>query len=391
MNARTPAVNEAPSVSIIISTYNRAAVIGPALRAILDDQRAGGVPYEVIVVDNNSSDRTSEVLEACARAHPGMRWLSEPRQGVSHGRNAGIRVASAPVVAFTDDDIRVAPDWVATVKRLFDEHPGIDCVGGPVLPIWEAPPPRWLDARHWSPLSVTDYGPAAFEISAARPRCLLTSNLALRRQVFSKIEMFSPRFPRGQDHELQVRYWLAGGRALYSPQLVVYTEVPADRMTKAYHRRWHYLNGRVCGRMWLRERSTPDAGLRPDPVVRRTVLGVPGFLFRQLNAELQGWVRAVGGADPGETFARELAVRHIVGYIAERRKEARRLRPGHAPGGAADRLHAVSGGAQRGAAPRLHAVSVIADAVQRAIAARRSRACLLVPRDVQESDREPVE
>jgi glycosyltransferase involved in cell wall biosynthesis len=317
-------VNETPAVSIIVSTYNRASVIGPALRAILEDQQAGDLSYEVIVVDNNSSDDTARVLEAFAQRHPGMRWLSEPRQGVSHGRNAGIRAALSPLLAFTDDDIRIARDWVATIKRLMDDHPEVDCIGGPVLPIWQTRPPSWLDVRHWGPTSVTDYGPRPFEISAAHPRCLLTSNLVMRKEVFSKIGMFSPRFPRGQDHELQLRYWLAGGRALYSPHLVVHTEVPAARMTKAYHRRWHQVNGAVCARMWLRERSTPEGGLRPDPLVRRVFLGVPGFLFRELKTEVRGWLAAVGGPDPGETFARELAVRHLVGYIAERRREASR-------------------------------------------------------------------
>lgn len=319
-------MHEAAAVSVVISTFNRAALLTSALRAILEGQRAD-VPYELIVVDNNSSDDTAAVLEAFARSHPGMRWLSEPRPGVSHGRNAGIRAASSPIVAFTDDDIRVAPDWVATVKRLFDEHPEADCVGGPVLPIWEAPPPKWLDARHWSPLSVTDYGPSAFEITADHPRCLLTSNLALRKRVFSSIDMFSPRFPRGQDHELQLRYWLAGGRALYSPELVVRTEVPATRMTKAYHRRWHLQNGAACARMWLRERTTPGAALRTDPLVRRTFLGVPTFLFRELGEELRGWVASVRRRDPAETFARELAVRHLVGYIRERRRDTRLPEP----------------------------------------------------------------
>ncbi len=319
-------VNETPAVSIVISTYNRASVIAPALAAILGGQEAGGVPYELIVVDNNSSDDTAEVLASCARRYPRMRWLSEPRQGVSHGRNAGIRAALAPLVAFTDDDVEVAPGWVATIKRLFDEHPGVDCIGGPVLPIWEVEPPGWLDERHWSPTSVTDYGPMAFEITAARPRCLLTSNLAMRKHIFATVGMFSPRFPRGQDHELQLRCWLAGKRALYTPELVVRTRVPAARMTRTYHRRWHEVNGAVCARMWLRERSVPGGGLRSQPVVRRMYLGVPGFLFRELAAAVGAWIAAIARRGPAsERFARELAARHLLAYIAERRELGGRI------------------------------------------------------------------
>lgn len=318
-----------PDISIVVSTYNRAALLEPALRALLDDQVAGDVVYEVIFVDNNSSDSTRDVLESfAAEGDPRFRHLFEARQGVSNGRNAGIRASSAPIIAFTDDDIRVAPNWVATIKRLFDEHPEIDCVGGPVQPIWEVPPPRWLDTRHWSPIAVTDYGPGRFEIDADRPRVLLTSNLAFRRRVFSTIDGFSPEFPRGQDHELQLRYWLAGGRSLYASDLVVWTEVPAARMKKGYHRRWHTLNGRVCARMQLRERSAANGSVRRDPRLAHEVFRVPRFLFRELKNECREWIRALAEGNPAETFARELAARHLLAYIAERRRVSRSGRAG---------------------------------------------------------------
>ncbi len=317
-------MHEAADVSVVISTHNRARVLGPALGALLHGQQPGAVRYEVIVVDNNSSDDTPAVVAAFAGQGPvPLRYVFEPRPGVSYGRNAGIRSATAPIVAFTDVDIRTAPDWIATIKRTFDEHPGVDCLGGPVLPIWETSPPVWLDRRHWSPLSVTDYGPNRFTIDAARPRCLLTSNLAMRRHVFSRIEAFSPMFPRAQDHELQLRYWLAGGTALYLPTLIVHTEVPPERMTKAYHRHWHSRHGRMCGRMHLREHLGPDGSLGPEPKTRRTLFGVPLFLYRELQAEIRQGVRAMLRGDRREAFVRELAARHVINYIRERHREHR--------------------------------------------------------------------
>lgn len=351
-------MSQLPDVSVVISTYNRGPLLAPAVRALLDEQAPGGATYEVIVVDNNSTDGTAEVLSGLEAGSGGrLRCLFEPRQGVSHGRNAGIAAARAPIIAFTDDDIRVAPDWVATLTRLFGQHPDVECVGGPVLPIWEVPPPRWLDARHWSPTAVTDYGPASFEISAARPRCLLTSNLAFRRRVFDRIGGFSPDFPRGQDHELQLRFWLAGGRAIYSPHLVVHTEVPAARMTKRYHRRWHTLNGRVCARMHLKERTAPDGSLRSAEAVGRPVFGVPGFLFRAVTNAAWRWAAGLARGNPSAAFARELAIRHFVGYILERRAEARSGSPGS----------------------RLPLLRRAMRWVDRRLARRRSRASLLLP------------
>ena len=138
-------------VSVIISAFNR----GDGLRATLESlltQETGGVAYEVIAVDNNSTDNTAEVIRSfMAKAHVKLSYLFEPRQGVSHGRNAGIGVARAPVIAFTDDDVVVAPDWIRAIKRHFDENPDIDYLSGKMLPIFHATPPRWLTATNSGP------------------------------------------------------------------------------------------------------------------------------------------------------------------------------------------------------------------------------------------------
>jgi hypothetical protein len=176
--------------------------------------------------------------------------------------------------------------------------------------------------------------------------------MAVRARVFARIGMFSPRFPRGQDHEFQVRYWTEGGSALYSPRLVVHTEVPPARMTKAYHRWWHRMNGRMCARMELKERCAPDGSLRRQAIAGRTLLGAPLFLYGELKAQLGRWVHAAVRGDASERFARELAVRHTLGYIEECRREARRT------GGASTDCRTVSTlvesppAAGRGSSPR---------------------------------------
>jgi len=269
----------------VISTCNRAELLRPCLRAVLASRTSAS--FEVIVVDNASTDETRAVVQEFTR-EPGpvpVQYVWEPRQGVSYGRNAGIARASAGVIALTDDDIQVSPDWIEQLWRVLHAHPEIDCVGGPILPLWSGEPPSWLDKRHWSPLSVTDHGPDAFEIDARRPVCLLTSNLAVRRAVFDRVGLFSPEFPRSQDHELEVRFWRAGGRALYCPAVVVHTAVPSQRMTLQYHRQWHVRHGRMCARMGLREQIGPDGGLRASLVAPRLIGGVPGFLWRELAAK----------------------------------------------------------------------------------------------------------
>jgi glycosyltransferase involved in cell wall biosynthesis len=306
-------------VSVVVSTRNRAEVLGNCLRALAGSRTT--VTFEIIVADNGSSDGTRGIVEDVAKTCPvPLRYVWEPRQGVSYGRNAGIARAAGKIVAFTDDDIQVSSDWVERLHGLFEQHPDVECIGGAVLPIWAQPPPDWLDAKHWSPLSVTDHGSAPFVIDASHPRCLPTSNLAFRRAVFDRIGGFSGDFPRAQDHELQLRFWLSGGRQLYSPSLVVHTAVPAERMRVSYHRRWHTRNGRMCARMRLRERTRSDGHIGHVPSQQRIILGAPAFLWRQLAAAVRDWLASLPRRHSSQRLEHEMRVRHLLGYILEQRR-----------------------------------------------------------------------
>ena len=105
-------------ISVVLSTYNRCDTLAKALGK-LSQQEAPGIQYEIIAVDNNSTDRTPEIVEGFATADARFRYLFEARQGLSYGRNAGIRAARADAIVFTDDDVEVATDWpVEPVARL---------------------------------------------------------------------------------------------------------------------------------------------------------------------------------------------------------------------------------------------------------------------------------
>src|SRR2546421_726100 len=163
----------AVDITIVVSTHNRASRLNRLLTTLLVDQKPGGVAYEVIVVDNNSTDDTAQVLEAwCARFGTQLRRLFEGQRGVSYGRNAGVMAARGAVVAFTDDDNEPSPNWISTIARVFREIPALEICGGKLLPCWTTDVPRWLDRRHWSPVAILDYGDEPFWTSAERPICL---------------------------------------------------------------------------------------------------------------------------------------------------------------------------------------------------------------------------
>lgn len=311
-----------PELTVVVSTYNRADRLPRALEALLE--QTDDVPYEIIVVDNNSTDSTGYVVNAIAASARGrLRYAFEPRQGLSYGRNTGVELSAAPLVAFTDDDVRVAPDWVRELKRTFDEHPEVDYVGGPVLPNWLEPPPRWLTQAHWSPLALQDYGPTAIVTGRERGMCLVGANLAFRRSVFERVGSFSLELGRikdgigsTEDHDMQLRVWRAGMRGLYDPSPVVIADVTPDRMQKAYHHRWHRGNGRHCAMMRLREFVPTDVGPVSEPQDLVTLFGSPAFVHVDLVRYAYLWLKAVLRRDDSLFYANQW--RHVWSYVRTR-------------------------------------------------------------------------
>jgi glycosyltransferase involved in cell wall biosynthesis len=311
-------MNGAPDVSVVISTFNRCVSLAVTLEA-LRSQITPGLNFEVIVVDNNSSDPTREVVKRFQADEPSrFRYIFEERQGVSYGRNAGIEASRAPIVAFTDDDNVAQADWVARLKEALDRHPEAAAVGGRILPVWPATRPSWLDERHWSPLAILDYGERPFYTSATDPRCLLTANLAVRREVLSAIGGFAPDFPRCQDHELQIRLWRSGSLVLYVPDVVVRTRIKPERLTRCYHRAWHAKHGHFTALLQLQEIIDRNGHLLDEPADAPRLYGSPGFVYRQLFCEGKAWLAATLRRQPSEAFSHGNRVRYLVSYIGRR-------------------------------------------------------------------------
>lgn len=312
------AMGESPDVSVVIGTYNRCGMLPRALESVLG-QETGGIHYEVIIVDNNSTDRTRQVIESfIERGHANLRYIFEGRQGISYARNTGVESARAPIIAFTDDDVRVADDWVGNIKRAFDEHPEVDYVGGRVLPLWESEPPAWLTPRHWSPLALADYGDEPVYSDKENPICLVGANLAFRRDAFRKYGPFSLDLQRVrdgigsmEDHEYLIKVWRAGGRGLYLPELVVSAEVQAERTTKEYHRRWHTGHGHYYAVM--REDEFEESSVR--------LFGVPGHLYRRAFRSGLGWLKCRLAGKRDAAFSHEIELRFFKGFYRRRRAD----------------------------------------------------------------------
>jgi glycosyltransferase involved in cell wall biosynthesis len=304
-------------ITVVISTYNRSDMLHSALDSVLV-QEDPGVPYEVIVVNNNSTDSTGEILESYLKRHSNLRYVFEGRQGVSYARNTGLAHARAPIIAFADDDVRVSKDWIAGIKREFEAHPDVDCIGGRVLPRWTTPAPAWLTREQWMPLALQDYGDEPFYVDALNPLCLVSANLAFRRTVFAETGLFSTDLQRikdgigsTEDAELLERYWRTGRRCLYVPDLLVETDVPPDRMTMAYHRRWHAGHGHFLAIMRSEELERASGRL----------FDVPAHLYKQAIENAAGWLRCVLLGNRARAFLHETRLRFFRGFVQKRRQD----------------------------------------------------------------------
>lgn len=323
-----------PAISVVIPTYNRRDNLAAALRSVL--MQDGDVPYEVVVVDNNSTDGTAEVvLQYAEESSRHVRYFREGRQGAAHARNAGLALASASLIAFVDDDVRVARDWVTTTWRALTDNPDVDYVGGRVLPDPTAHRPAWLTDGHWSPLAILDYGDSPRYISAADPCVMLGANLAIRRAILDRVGQFVAAFQHlrntvcggAEDHELQLRIWAAGGRGLYVPDMVVTADIPPERLTKRYHRRWHSEHGILCSRMRVEEMIGNSGELLPDRQDDLQLFGAPAWLFRRwLRAFSQCLLQGIRGHE-ALMFAHETRVRYYTNYIRTRFRDTQSQRP----------------------------------------------------------------
>jgi glycosyltransferase involved in cell wall biosynthesis len=311
------------SATVLIATYNRAALLDETLASLARMRVSPGLAWDAIVVDNNSSDETRAVVERHIPAFPvRLQYLFEGRQGRSSALNAGIREATGTIVAMTDDDVRVEEGWLdAACAPLLGGDPAIGYSGGPIRPIWGAPPPRWLDLERgdlWGTIAIQNHGAEAF-VYEERRKVPLGANMAMRRDLFARIGGFRADLGRtggrlvlGQEvPELLRRARAAGVHGVYVPTMVVHHHIPAARLHRAYFRRWWF--GKGVSRSAL-DRMQPLTELDVDLRATPHFCGVPRFMYGSLVRDLLAMAAAWVARRPAEAFRREMMVAFFAGY-----------------------------------------------------------------------------
>lgn len=250
---------ETPVYSVVVATHNRAHALGRVLESLLAQNVAQA--FEIIVVDNRSSDSTRSVVEEFVRSSSGIvRYVREERPGAAAARNTGIEAARGAIIAFVDDDEFVWPDWLAALDDVYQQHPDAWCVGGRVLLELPEVQPKWFDRT--SPittayLSGLDMGPQTLKLRY--PQALFCGNLSARREALVSVGRFRLSLgPVGTDHrrglvrnllgeevDLCLRIHRRGGVIYYAGRATVEHVIPSERLTKHYFRTRAYWNGRA--------------------------------------------------------------------------------------------------------------------------------------------------
>ena len=254
------------AASVIVSTRNRAQLLRGCLESLLADRPARD--WELILVDNGSTDDTASVVERCrARAEDvPLRYVVEERLGLSHARNRGVAEAEGDYLLFTDDDVLVQPGWVDALCDGFEDD-GVAAVAGRVAPKWPGSPPRWISGRHAGLLALTDFGDAPRELAGDEHP--VGASMALRAALVRPMAApFDPRLGHSgatyfahEELELFRQLRGGGGRFAYRPDAVVLHRIPEERITWDAMRRAALQNGFGLRRA-ERLRGAPPVPLR---------------------------------------------------------------------------------------------------------------------------------
>ncbi len=231
-------------ISIAVCTRNRRNLLVQALDSIDKLKVPDGLSYEVLVIDNGSTDGTWEVVQRFVeKAHDIYAYHSEPRKGLSIACNCAVERARGEIIAFVDDDVVVDEQWLQALRDVFVARPDIAAVQGKIL-LQEGtdPVPPWLAEEVIAIQPLYDRGPTRQYASA-----LVGANMAVRKRIFEKYNLFNIHLGGGasgtyQDTELGRRLVQHGEKILYEPAAVVIHAYLPERMTQEYvWNRWRQI------------------------------------------------------------------------------------------------------------------------------------------------------
>lgn len=234
-----------PLISVVVCTHNRANLLEQCLNTIVQQTLIPDI-FEVLIIDNNSSDNTKEVARKFTDKHCNFMYFIEPQLGLSHARNKGLREAQGEYIAYTDDDCKVPEQWLSIAKEVIEQVKPA-AFGGPSLAFYMTPKPRWFLDRFGSHVL---YGQ---EAKPLEKEYIHGMNIFFRKSLFQKLDGFNPalgmsgnKVAYGEETEIiiKIRSTMPGEIIYYHPDLYVHHLVPAKKMSLIWITRERFNKGK---------------------------------------------------------------------------------------------------------------------------------------------------
>ncbi len=310
--------------TIIVCTYNRSQNLPSCLAALAAQEGTDGLDWEVLVVDNNSTDDTPQMVDRLSRELTiKVRYAKETQQGLNYARNCGVSSSQGVHFTFVDDDIHVSPRWLAMLAEAF-ARTDADAIGGRIHLDPSIKLPRWVvpGSEISGFLGYQDFGDEPFQMDG-KSRYPFGGNMSFHRRVVARIGLFDPKLGRkgegrkrgelfkGAETDYFHRLNAAGeARIFYEPRAIVYHRVQPHQLQQRYFLTIHFNAGF--------QKAFYDG--RP---YRRRALGIPLFLYLQLTRALGRYLVLLATRGPDTAFRQLMTVGHFLGTMAGYRRAGR--------------------------------------------------------------------
>lgn len=247
-------------ISAAICTHNRGKLLSKAIESLLE-QSIKRSAYEILVVDNGSTDGTRDIVKKFDR-EKNFKYIIEPNIGVSYARNLAWKVAQGEIIAYLDDDAIACKEWLERIITAFRAIPNLGAVGGRVEPIWEKYPPPWINDNIMRSLSIVDWSEKPTMLGDKN--YLVCTNIAFPKKILEQVSGFSLYLGRkgkslisNEEIELIIKIKKLKRNIYYDPAILVKHFVSASRLKPKWFRKRWFMQG-VSSAIMYRNLENPS-------------------------------------------------------------------------------------------------------------------------------------
>lgn len=301
------------NISVIICTFNRSHNLADCLEHLKNQLVGEKLDWEIIIIDNNSTDDTQNVVEDYKKSSTlNIRYIFEGKQGLSYARNTGIKISKGEYLVFIDDDIKVSPNWLQSIYTSFKEQ-NCDAVGGRIHIDSDQRLPSWITPELYGFLGHQDFGDNPHTIDGIN-QCPFGGNMAIHRRVIEMIGYFNIGLGRkgegfkkeelfkGEETEFFSRLAAAKGKLYYHPDALVYHKILPHQLEKTFFLNLHH-----------------NAGIQQtefdSTIYRRNLFGIPLFVIGQLIRSIYRYATSVLIHGIDNSFRKLMNIYYFLGMI----------------------------------------------------------------------------